>query len=82
MAEQIPPAHAVRRLVACILPDFPDDSGLRVKSLDAGADFIQEFVRQLIRNIQAVAGNPQIQPSAKDAIFPADKLAVGGIPLV
>ena len=82
VAQEIAPLDAVSLLVGRILPDLADDDFFLIILLDAGAQIVQELVRQLICHVQTVSGGAQAHPVVQYAVVAADVLGVAGVVLV
>ena len=74
-AGKVGAALAVGAFVGRVLPHLAQKQGVGIQFLDAVAEKLDEFVRQLVRHIQPVAIRPQPQPMGEDAIFVRDDVA-------
>ena len=82
LAQQVPPAHAVGRLVGGVLPHLPQHQGVGALGLGRRGEVVQEGVGQLVGHVQPPAGGPRRQPLADDALFPIDVGVVAGVGLL
>ncbi len=82
LAQQVPPAHAVGRLVGGVLPHLPQHQGIRALGLGRRGEVVQEGVGQLVGHVQPPARGPRRQPLADDAPFPLMYGVVAGVGLL
>ena len=74
LPQQVLPAAGVGNLVAGVLPDLPQDHGVRVRLLHGGAELFDELIGQLVGHVQPPAGGPGPQPALHNGVLPGDDI--------
>ena len=79
-AAQISPLFTVTDLVGRIFPNFTDQGRFRITLFQFAVKGRQEFIRQLIRHVQAPAADTGLQPVFQHAVLiPYDKILIAAV---